>query len=53
MFSIFDAWLLQSLHFPNPERLTIILKSEAVLLAALIPAGAAAKVDPMVALRQE
>jgi len=29
MFSIFDAWLLQPLHFPNPERLTIILKSEA------------------------
>jgi putative ABC transport system permease protein len=29
MFSIFDAWLLQPLRFPNPERLTIILKSEA------------------------
>ena len=29
MFSIFDAWLLQPLHFPNPERLTVILKSEA------------------------
>jgi putative ABC transport system permease protein len=29
MFSIFDAWLLRPLHFPHPERLTIILKSEA------------------------
>ncbi|HEV8038215.1 MAG TPA: ABC transporter permease [Bryobacteraceae bacterium] len=28
MFSIFDAWLLRPLHFPRPERLTIILKSE-------------------------
>ena len=28
MFSILDAWLLQPLHFPAPDRLTIILKSE-------------------------
>jgi putative ABC transport system permease protein len=28
MFSILDAWLLQPLHFPEAERLTIILKSE-------------------------
>jgi predicted permease len=28
MFSILDAWLLQPLHFPEPERLTIVLKSE-------------------------
>src|SRR5580658_2800161 len=28
MFSIFDAWLLRPLHFPDAERLTIVLKSE-------------------------
>src|SRR5580693_2444908 len=28
MFSIFDAWLLEPLHFPDPQRLTLILKSE-------------------------
>jgi putative ABC transport system permease protein len=28
MFSILDAWLLQPLHFPAPDRLTIILRSE-------------------------
>src|SRR5580693_4659309 len=28
MFSILDAWLLEPLHFPDPQRLTIILKSE-------------------------
>ena len=29
MFSILDAWLLQPLHFPEADRLAIILKSEA------------------------
>ena len=28
MFSILDAWLLEPLRFPEPERLAIILKSE-------------------------
>jgi predicted permease len=28
MFSIFDVWLLRPLHFPDAERLTIVLKSE-------------------------
>jgi putative ABC transport system permease protein len=28
MFSIFDAWLLRPLHFPDAERLAIVLKSE-------------------------
>jgi predicted permease len=28
MFSILDAWLLRPLHFPDAERLTIVLKSE-------------------------
>lgn len=28
MFSILDAWLLEPLHFPHPERLVIVLKSE-------------------------
>jgi predicted permease len=28
MFSILDAWLLEPLHFPAPERLALILKSE-------------------------
>ena len=29
MFSILDAWLLEPLHFPEPDRLAIMLKSEA------------------------
>jgi putative ABC transport system permease protein len=29
MFSILDAWLLEPLHFPQPDRLAVILKSEA------------------------
>jgi predicted permease len=29
MFSILDAWLLEPLHFPDADRLAIILKSEA------------------------
>ncbi|HEY1343332.1 MAG TPA: ABC transporter permease, partial [Bryobacteraceae bacterium] len=29
MFSILDAWLLRPLHFPHPDRLTVILKAEA------------------------
>jgi predicted permease len=28
MFSIIDAWLLEPLHFPGPDRLAIVLKSE-------------------------
>jgi putative ABC transport system permease protein len=28
MFSILDAWLLEPLHFPEPDRLAIMLKSE-------------------------
>ncbi len=28
MFSILDAWLLEPLHFPDAERLDIVLKSE-------------------------
>ena len=28
MFSILNAWLLEPLHFPQPDRLAIILKSE-------------------------
>src|SRR5580704_4488063 len=28
MFSILDAWLLEPLHFPDPQRLAIVLKSE-------------------------
>lgn len=28
MFSILDAWLLEPLHFPQPNRLAILLKSE-------------------------
>jgi putative ABC transport system permease protein len=28
MFSILDAWLLEPLHFPDPNRLMIILKAE-------------------------
>ena len=28
MFSIIDAWLLQPLHFPQPDHLAIVLKSE-------------------------
>ena len=28
MFSVLDAWLLEPLHFPQPERLAIILKSQ-------------------------
>jgi len=28
MFSIIDAWLLEPLHFPEPNRLAIVLKSE-------------------------
>jgi hypothetical protein len=29
MYSIVDAWLLEPLHFPDPQRLAIVLKSEA------------------------
>jgi len=30
MFSILDAWLIEPLHFPEPDRLAIMLKSETV-----------------------
>lgn len=48
MFSILDAWLIEPLHFPDPQRLAIVLKSEAPSAMRIPISGVGARAGDLV-----